>query len=277
VGSLRARLPGRVGIIRGRGAAVDVEAVLDGEVLEIAQPRVDPSQDRIGVSFTKNAGVAREAAALRRFDDQSGEALAAPAVEPFGLGVFIDQALEVTRRAGETRGDERRRQVPDRYRSDPALGLGRLAGIADDEGIEHRQRPDHRLGETGRRQCDGLAGKPFQRAMRAHVHERIGLRDVAQPQSEGEQRVAGRQHCIVIIGAARARASAIGRQRDDDVAETAGAEPEGAIAKIRIVRRRTPGLDHAGKDFRGQCGDQAQIVVQRQARVFARHVARRMG
>ena len=42
---------------------------------------------------------------------------------------------------------ERRRHVADRHRAEPALGLRRLAGIVDDEGIEHRQR--------GRARCRG--------------------------------------------------------------------------------------------------------------------------
>ena len=57
----------------------------------------------------------------------------------------------------------------------PALGLRGLARIADDERIDHRHRPDHRLGEARRGQRDGLARQPFQRAVRAHVDDGIDV------------------------------------------------------------------------------------------------------
>ena len=55
----------------------------------------------------------REAGALRRLDDQGGEALAAPPVEAVGLRVFVDQAFEFARVAGKLAVDERRRQMAD--------------------------------------------------------------------------------------------------------------------------------------------------------------------
>ncbi len=276
-----ARLPSRqqsrIGAVRCRHAAVDVEAVLDREVLEIAQPGVDAAQHRVGIGLAGDSGLARQTAAPRRLDDQSGQALASAAVEPIGLGIFIDQALEVPRIVGQARGDQWRRQMPDGHRRYPALGLGRLAGIADDEGIEHRQRPDHRLGKARRRQGDGLAGQPFQRAVRTHVHQRIGLRHMAQPQREGEERMAGRQRGVVIVGTPVARAAAIGRQRDGDVAEAAGAESERAIAQVGIVGRIAPGLAHADLHLRVKFGSQPRIVVKRQAGVVPIRVARITG
>ena len=111
-----------------------------------------------------------------------GESLAPAAVEAVGLGVFVDQALELARIAGKAAVDERRRQVADGHAGDAAFRLRRFARIADDEGIDHRQRAGDDLRKTFRAQRDGLAGQPFQRAVRAHVHERIGFRDMPQPQ-----------------------------------------------------------------------------------------------
>ena len=125
---------------------------------------------------------------------------------------------------------------------DAALGLRRLARIADDEGIDHRQRAGDDFGKAFRGERDRLARQPFQRAVRAHVHERIGLRHVLQPQAERDQRMARRQRRIVIIGAPLRRAAAIGRQRDQKLAEFLRAETEGAVAHIGIVRRLAPGL-----------------------------------
>ena len=128
-----------------------------------------------------------------RLNDQPRQTLAAAAVEAVGLGVFVDQALELARLAGKAAGDERRRQMADGHAGDAPLGLRRFARIADDEGIDHRQRPGDDFRKTFGGQRDRLAGQPFQRAVRAHVNERIGFRHVPQPQAEGDQRMPRRQ------------------------------------------------------------------------------------
>ena len=101
-----------------------------------------------------------------------------------------------------------------------------------------------RAGDDFRKACrgqrHGLAGQPFQRAVRAHMHERIDTRDVLQPQPEGDQRVARRQRRIVIIGAPLRGAAAIGRQRHKDIAEPLRAETEGAVVHIGIARPDRP-------------------------------------
>ena len=148
-----------------------------------------------------DAGFARQAGALRRLDDQRGEPLAAAAVEAVGLGIFVEQEFKLVRVAARPAGNERRRQMADGQAGDAALGLRRFARIADDEGIDHRQRAGDDFGKAFRGQRHRFARQPFQRAMRAHVHERIDLRHVLQPQPEGDQRMARRQHRIVIIGA----------------------------------------------------------------------------
>ena len=247
-----------------------MQAVLDGEVLQVAQPGIDAAQHLVGRRAGIDAGLAGEAAAPRRLDDQAGETVAAAAVEPVGLGVFVDQPLEragVARKGGR---DQRRRQVADGDRGDAALGLRRLAGIADDERIEHRQRPHHRFREARRGERDRLSRQPLQGAVGAHVHQRIDLFDVTQPQHEGEERMARRQRRVVVVGAARARQAAIRRQRDDDVAELRGTESEGAVAHIRVVRRRPPCRDHAVLDLTRQLGEEARVVVERQGGIARR-------
>ena len=77
--------------------------------------------------------------------------------------------------------------------------------------------------------------------MRAHVDQRIDLGHVSQPQAESEQRMARRQRRIVIVGAPLARAAAIGRKRDQNIAEAARAEPERAVAQVGIGRGLAPG------------------------------------
>ena len=136
---LGACLPQRIVGAGGR-AAVNVQAVLDGEVFEVAQPGIDATQGVVGRDRAADAGFARQSSALRGLDDQAREALAAAPVKPIGLGIFVDQAFELARIAGKPAGNQRRRQVTDRYSRNAPLGLRRLARIADDEGIDHRQR-----------------------------------------------------------------------------------------------------------------------------------------
>ena len=202
---LGARVPSRI-VDTGWRAAVDVQAVLDGEVLEIAQPGIDAAQRLVGRRPRRRRPAScAKAGALRRLDDQRREPLAPPPVEAVGLGVFVEQAFKLVRVAARPAGDQRRRQMADGQAGDAALGLRRLARIADDERIDHRQRTGDDFGKAFRGQRDRLARQPFQRAVRAHVHERIGLRHVLQPQPERDQRVARRQRRIVIIGAALRR------------------------------------------------------------------------
>ena len=93
-----------------------MQAVLDGEVLEIAQPGVDAAQRFVGRERGADAGLARQAGALRGLDDQRRQPLAPPAVEAVGLGIFVDQTFEFARVAGQPAGDERRRQMADGQR-----------------------------------------------------------------------------------------------------------------------------------------------------------------
>ena len=232
------RRPRRLRRIRRGCPAVDVQAVFDGEVLEIAEPGIDAAQRLVGAEVGVDAGFARKAGALRGLDDEARQAFAPPAVETVRLCVFVDQTLELARVTGQTGGDERWRQMADGHRRDAPFGLRGLAGIADDEGIEHRQRTEHRLGETGRRQRHRLARQPFERAVRAHVYERVDL--VLQPQAKGDECVPRRQCRIVVVGASIARAAAVGRERDQDIAERARSESERAIAQIGIVGRVAP-------------------------------------
>ena len=240
-----------------------MQPVLDREVLQIAQPGIDAAERVDRVRRGVQARFARKPRPLRRVDDQLREALAAARVEPVRLRVFVDQALQFTRIAGKPGRRERRRQMADRDRRDAPLGLRRLARIADDEGIDDRRGPDHRFGKAGARERDRLAGQPFERAMRAHMDERVDHRDMPQPQAEGDERMARRKLRIVVVGATVGAAPAVGRQRDQDIAEPAGAEAEDACAHIRIVRGIAPRVLHARGRLRGQIAKKPRVFVER--------------
>ncbi len=179
-------------------------AIFDGEVLEVAQPGIDAAQRLVGENRGADAGFARQSGALRRLDDQRREPFAPPPVEAIGLRIFVKQKFKLmcSRSPLGPPAMSGGGKWPMVTPGDATLGLRRLAGIADDERIDHRQRSGDDFGKTFRGQRDGLARQPFQRAVRAHMHQRIGLRHVLQPQAERDQRMPRRQRRIVIVGAA---------------------------------------------------------------------------
>ena len=99
--SLAAIVPNTVVAACG-SAPEDVLAIFDGEVLEIAEPGVDAFERLISGRGSIDASFAGEAAALRRFDDQSGKPLTPPAIKPIGLRIFIEQQFELMRVAARS-------------------------------------------------------------------------------------------------------------------------------------------------------------------------------
>src|SRR3982074_1460927 len=83
------RLPRRVVVVRRGRAAVDVEAVLDGKVLDVAEPGIDAAQGLVGTRVGVDVGFAGKAAPLCGLDDEPCQSLAPLAVEPIGLRVFV--------------------------------------------------------------------------------------------------------------------------------------------------------------------------------------------
>ena len=181
----------------------------------------------VRVFVAADSRLAGQSGLARRLDDQFCQPVAAAAVEPVGLRIFVDQPLQRLLALVEPGAGQRRRQMAERDGGDAALGLRRLAGIADDEGIDDRQRAGDDFGKAVLAERHGLAGQPFQRAMRADMDERVAAEALLQPQAEGDQFVARRQLRVVIVGAAVGRAAAVGRERHGDVAEARGAEGEG--------------------------------------------------
>ena len=77
------------------------------------------------------------------------------------------------------------------------LGLGALAGVVDDVGVDvdHPIQGELRVALLG--QAQPLAGKPFQAAVGAHMDDGVGLEDVTDPAVVGQVVVRGRQHRVV--------------------------------------------------------------------------------
>ena len=103
-GALRrgAGLPGWIDCLSVRHAPKHMQPVLDGDVLQVAEPGIDLAQRLVGV-VALDAGLAGETRASRGLDDQPRQTLAPPPVEPVGDGVFVDQPLELLRRARRAR------------------------------------------------------------------------------------------------------------------------------------------------------------------------------
>ena len=104
------------------------------------------------------------------------------------------------------------------------------------------QRAGDDFGKARGGERDRFAGQPFERAMRAHMHERVeaSRRVAAKARRPAAHGAAARR--VVIVGAPFGCAAAIRRQRDNNIAEPSGAEAEDAVAQIGIVRGLAPGF-----------------------------------
>jgi hypothetical protein len=69
--------------------------------------------------------------------------------------------------------DQLRGQMADGDRGGTPLGLGRLAGVVDDERIDQRGWTKDGAGRTGFRQRGGFAGKPLKGAVGAAVDDGV--------------------------------------------------------------------------------------------------------
>ena len=132
----------------GGRAPVDMKSVLDRKILEIAQPSIDAPQRIVGTVVGLHTRLDRKPGPFRLFQDQSREPFPPAPIKAVRLGVFVDEPLELAGVSRKACLDERRRQVPDGHRRDPPLCLRGFAGVADDEGIDHRQAGDHQFWEA---------------------------------------------------------------------------------------------------------------------------------
>ena len=171
-----------------------------------------------------------------------GEAAGAARVERAGLGIFVEQALELGGRTMRRRGDQRRRQMADRHRADAPLGLRRLAGIVDDERIDHRQRA--REPRAARRLGDSATALPGS-------HSSVPCVPTMDHRVDAARSRAARDRTRHRHGAAAGRRRdnrrrAIPRGRDPAASATRLApsrqisEMKRAVAQRRVVRRVAP-------------------------------------
>ena len=74
----------------------------------------------------------------------------------------------------------------DDHRLRTPLGLGALAGVIDDEGIDMRHWSQNCLGQTVFTHGQSLTRQPFQITMLTHMHNRLCLLVMPDPKIEGQ-------------------------------------------------------------------------------------------
>ena len=128
---------------RPRGAAAEhVQAVLDLDVLDLAQVAVDVLDERADVVRAARA-TPRSACRLARLDrrpDARRERGQLGRVEHLQARVLVEQRLELGQLVVGVGAHHRRHEVVDDRGVRAALGLHALAGVVDDERVDERQR-----------------------------------------------------------------------------------------------------------------------------------------
>ncbi len=101
-----------------------MEAVADGELLDVAELRVELGDGGARGVVLGDPALARESRAPGALDDLgfSSSDNAAP-VEPVGLSIFLDQRLEIGEPTMKAGLGEWRRQMADRHRRQCAASL----------------------------------------------------------------------------------------------------------------------------------------------------------
>ena len=125
-----------------------MQAVADGEVLDVAKLRVELGDGGAGRVVAREAAVGGKARAPGAFEDLRFDERHAPAIDTIGLGVLLQQPFKLGQRPVQAGGAERRRQMADGDGTDAPLGLHGFAGVVDDKRIDHRHRAEHRLGKA---------------------------------------------------------------------------------------------------------------------------------
>ncbi len=164
----------------------------------------------------------------------------AAGIDPRGLIVFVDERLEIAQRAVGFGAGHGGREVIDDHGLCPALCLGSLARIVDDEGIEMRHRSEDRFGEALRRQRDGLARQPLEIAVFPEVNDRLRPKRDPEPGVKGKI-VMRRNEIRGVIGGLWVDVVAAGRlHTQNDVSVAQDRQGERPVNNERVGHGRSP-------------------------------------
>ena len=106
-----------------------MQAVADGEILDVAELRVELGDGGPRRVISREAAVGGKAGAPGALDDLRLDERHAPPVDAVGLGVLLQQSFKLGQRPVQARGAERRRQMADGDGADASLGLHGFAGL----------------------------------------------------------------------------------------------------------------------------------------------------
>ncbi len=157
----------------GRLLAQHMQAVTDLDVLDLTQPAVDVQQhvvERVLVRAILQAQVVVHLGGPHQCPDLLADGRQLAGVQRRDVGVLIEELLEFRDVAVGFGARHRRDEVIDEGGVCPALGLGALARIVDQERIDQRQIAQGRVGAACRAHAERLAGQPFQVAVLAQMH-----------------------------------------------------------------------------------------------------------
>ena len=213
----------------------------------------------------RDAAIAVDPGGRRALQDFGGERRDAPDIAARRLVILVDQPLDLGLRAVAAGAGQRRGQVIDDDGLRPPLRLAALAGIVDDERIEMRQRPEHRLRESipptapapcpaAIRACRACRDRsPRRRGNCRRARHRRRDRNAAAPAPGRDRSPSGRDCSRAPAGSAPrycrrgSRGSRTGRNRAAPDGRTGRARPRPsaptpAAAPVAAGWRRTPNI-----------------------------------
>ena len=129
----------------GGHPAKHMQAVADLHFLEIAEMGIERAQGLVGRRIPRHIDVRIEPLRPRQRQNVFGKHGGPLRIEIGRQRILVDQRFQPREIVVQFGAGHRRRQMIDNDRAGAALGLDALAGIVDDEGIEMRQRPQHRI------------------------------------------------------------------------------------------------------------------------------------
>ena len=183
----------------------------------------------------------------------------------------VQQVMDFVQRQMQAGGGKRRRLVGDGDGAAAALGLQGFADVVDDVGIDHRHVADGGKRVIRHRQAAFLARQPFLRAVRAVVHDGVGLELFAHPQVMRHVVVRGGGHrgmverLFLVLPALAAR----GLWRQDELADAVARNDEIRFAAVFHHHGRffriAPAFLHVGLRRRRLPGQPGAVGLDRQA------------
>ena len=252
----------------GGRLAKDVQTVADLAFLEFAQVGIGLVQQLLLLglgAWRRHAQVLVQVVRDDVRQDLLAQQRGPPAIQRDGFVVLVHHALQVARRAIAFGARQRRHQVVHDHRLGAALGLGALARIVDDEGVQVRHGAERQVRPAGLGQGHALAGQPFQVAVLAHVHHGIGLPRGAQPVVEGQVVMRWHQVRVVVAGHGVQVVAARWLDAHKHLAQAQPGHHEAPLAQHGIGVGRAPALQHGLLVDRRQAVKECLVAGQVQA------------